>query len=104
MNNTHIQYTLAWQLWSKGLWFISDYDLKPPRQIFLIDSNANLPFDNDFLYWFLWQLWLENEQLNWLFLTYTDGGGHIVYVIFAISASVFQVLFIILGSKQTIPS
>ena len=42
---------------------------------------------------------LKMSKIDELFLTYTEVGGHIVYVISAISASVLQVVFIILGSK-----
>ena len=41
LNNTHTQ----------GLQFIGNYNLKLLQQIFPIDSNDNLPCDNDFLYW-----------------------------------------------------
>ena len=83
-------YTQAQELWVWGLWFISNYNLKPLWQILPIDSNVNLPHVNDFLYhlffdnydlkmnkiyiFFRWKwqffcqtalnrwLWLENEQ------------------------------------------
>ena len=38
---------LGLQLW--GYEFISDYKFKPLWQIFSIDSNVNLCYDNDFL-------------------------------------------------------
>ena len=41
---------------TRGLRFIGDYDLKPPRQIFSIDSNISLPYDYDFLYQFFWSI------------------------------------------------
>ena len=47
-----------------GLWFIGIFDLKPPWQIFFIDSNVNLPFENNFLYQFFESLWLENGRLS----------------------------------------
>ena len=34
----------------RGLPFIGDYDLKPPRQIFSIDNSVNLSCDNAFLH------------------------------------------------------
>ena len=44
-----IMYTHA-----RGLRSIGDYNLKPPQQIFSIDSNVNLPCDNNFIYWLIW--------------------------------------------------
>ena len=59
-----VMYAEAWGLQVKGLQFISNCDLKPLWQIFSVDSNVNLPCDNDYLYRFFWQLLLENEQNN----------------------------------------
>ena len=46
----------------QGLWFISDYNLKPAQQIFSIDNYVNLTSDTNFLYCIFRKLWLENEQ------------------------------------------
>ena len=42
--------TAVWLKWDPPVPFISDYDLKPLQQIFSIDSNVDLPCNNDFLY------------------------------------------------------
>ena len=59
-----MRYTRARGLRFRRLQSIRDYDLKPVRQIFPIDSNVNLSFDNHFLYKVFWQLQVENEEID----------------------------------------
>ena len=67
--NPNAIYTQACGWWYQGLWFISNYDVKPPWQIFPIDSNVNLPCD-DFLYQFFLAILTWKLADNWTFLNF----------------------------------
>ena len=70
-DNTDVHLHPGIKVW--GLWFISDFNLKPPQQIFPIDNNVNLPYETNFLYHFFcdYDLKMSKTVGDECFPTYT---------------------------------